>query len=277
VTEPNWRAANRANWDERVAAHLSSRGYDLSNLRAGDGSLGAIVESELPAVSGKRVLHLQCHFGADTLALAQRGARVVGLDFSDAAITAARRLTEELGLGSQARFVQADLYDAPTALAEPGSFDLVYATWGAISWLPDIRGWAEVIAHFLKPGGSIYLADSHPAALIFDDRTRLPDRKPGYYVPYFLKGPLIENDSRDYADETAVLRNAKQYVFMHPLGNVVTSLIQAGLTLDWLHEHDAIGWRMFDSLVKGDMGLYRWPAQAWLPLAFSLLASLGKH
>ena len=274
---PDWRMANRANWDERVAIHLGPRGYDLTDLRAGHGKLDAIVERELPDVSGKRVLHLQCHIGCDTLSLAQRGAEAVGLDFSAPAITAAQRLSAELGLASRTRFVRADLYDAPTAVPEPRGFDLVYVTWGAICWLPDVRRWAEIVAQFLKPGGSVYLAEGHPAALVFDDRSRLSDGKPGYYVPYYLQGPLIENDPRDYADETAVVRNAKQYVFMHPLGSVVTALINAGLTLNWLHEHDAITWRMFDSLVQDRDRLYRWPKERWLPLAYSLVANRIEH
>ena len=267
----DWRTANRANWNERVAIHLGPRGYDLSDLRRGQGRFGPIIERELPDVSGKRVLHLQCHFGKDTLTFAQRGAEVVGLDFSPPAIAAARNLADELGL--QSRFVEADLYDAPTAIAEPHAFDLVFVTWGAICWLPDIRRWAEIVAHFLKPGGAIYLAESHPAAQVFDDRTSLPDGKPGYYVPYFLDGPLIEDDARDYADETAVVSNVRQYVFMHPIASVVTGLIEAGLRLDWLHEHDAIAWPLFSCLTKGRDGLYRWPDKAWLPLAYSLLAT----
>ena len=269
----DWRAVNRANWDERVAIHLGPRGYDLTDLRNGRGRLGAIVEPELPIVSGKRVLHLHCHFGKDTLSLAQRGADVVGLDFSIPAIAAARSLTEELDLGSRARFVQADLYDAPASVPEPHAFDLVYVTWGAISWLPDIRRWANIVPSFIKPGGSLYLADGHPVAQVFDDRARLPDRKPRYYVPYFLQGPFVENDQRDYADETAQLQNARQYTFMHPVACVVTGLIDAGLTLDSLHEHAAVSWRMFDSLVANSAGLFRWPEQPWLPLAFSLSAT----
>ena len=77
VTE-DWRTLNRANWDERVAAHLAPGGYDLTSLRAGTRTLGAIVDAELPAATGLRVLHLQCHFGLDTLVLAQRGAEVTG-------------------------------------------------------------------------------------------------------------------------------------------------------------------------------------------------------
>ena len=148
----NWRALNRANWDERVAVHLKSPGYDLNPLRAGRGVLNPVDEAEIGEVEGLRVLHLQCHFGADTLyAFAQRGATVVGLDFSGAAIDAARTLAGELGLSDRARFVPADLYDAPAALAEPAAFNLVYTSWGVTCWLPDIRRWAEIVAHFLKP------------------------------------------------------------------------------------------------------------------------------
>ncbi len=124
----NWRALNRANWDERVAVHLKPTGYDLASLRAGRGKLHPIEEAELGDVSGLKVLHLQCHFGADTLKLAQRGASVVGLDFSPAAIAAARALAAELGLADRARFVEADLYAAPEALPEPASFDRVFVT-----------------------------------------------------------------------------------------------------------------------------------------------------
>jgi 2-polyprenyl-3-methyl-5-hydroxy-6-metoxy-1,4-benzoquinol methylase len=122
----NWRQLNRVKWDERVAVHLKPSGYDLGPLRAGRGVLNAIEEAEIGDVKGLRVLHLQCHFGADTLCLAQRGATVVGLDFSGAAIEAARSLAAELGLADRARFVHADLYDAPSAIPEPGS--LIWST-----------------------------------------------------------------------------------------------------------------------------------------------------
>ena len=135
--------ANRANWDERVGVHLGPGGYDLSDLRAGHGRLSTIEEAELPPLRGKRVLHLQCHFGADTLTLAQRGAKVVGLDFSIRAIEAARNLANELGLTGRAIFVHADVYDGVEAIPPPHGFDLVFVTWGAICWLPDIPRWAQ--------------------------------------------------------------------------------------------------------------------------------------
>ena len=268
----DWRAANRANWDERVGVHLGAGGYDLAALRAGRGRLNAIEEAELGSVDGLRVLHLQCHFGRDTLTLAQRGADMVGLDFSAPAIAKARELAVELKLESRARFVEADLYDATSAIPEPQAYDLVYVTWGAITWLPDIRRWAEIVAHFLKPGGALYFAEGHPVALVFDDGKRLADGMPGYFAPYFQREPVVTEDPTDYADRSARLRNATQYNWMHPIGSVVTALLEAGLRLDWLHEHDAVTWKMFEMLVEGPDGLYRWPDKPWLPLSFSLRA-----
>jgi len=273
MTEPEWCRANRANWDERVRVHIGPGGYDLSDLRAGHGKLNTIEEAELPPVDGKRVAHLQCHFGADSLTLAQRGAEVVGLDFSAPAIEAARELADELGLVNRARFVHADLYDALAAISPPHGFDMVFVTWGAICWLPDISRWARIVAALLHPGGLLYLAEGHPAAYVFDDAARSPDGMPGVFAPYFSHEPVIDAEGSDYVDPNARLANATIYNWIHPLGDVITSLIAAGMTLDWLHEHDAVPWRMFRILVKAASGLYRWPDKPWLPLAFSLCAT----
>lgn len=272
MTEPEWRQTNRANWDERVPIHLGPRGYDLSHLRSGRGRLNAIEAAELGPVAGLSVAHLQCHFGADSLTLAQRGAYVVGLDFSPPAIAAARRLATELGLESRARFVEADVYEAIAAIGEPGSFDLVYVTWGTIGWLPDVRRWAEIVAHLLKPGGRLYFAEGHPTAAVFDDERAMADGMPGYFLPYFGGEPLVDDDPTDYADASARLTNARKYEWLHPLGAVTTALTDAGLGLLWLHEHEGVPWRMFGCLVEGPDGLYRWPDKPWLPLAYSLLA-----
>lgn len=271
--EHDWRALNRANWDERVPIHLGAKSYDLGPLRAGRGQLHIIEGAELGPVEGLRVLHLQCHFGRDTLTLAQRGADVVGLDFSEPAIAAARELASELGLEARARFVAADVYDAPAAIPDAHAFDLVYVTWGALWWLPDVRRWAEVVAHFLKPGGRLYLADGHPTAFVYDDEVPTADGMPGLFVPYFHRQALLLDDTRDYADDTARLENSKTLQWLHPLGEIVTGLIDAGLRIDRLTEHDCVPWRMFRILVRDADGMYRWPQRPWLPLAFSLVAT----
>ncbi len=267
----NWREANRARWDELVGVHLAPGGYDLDELRSGRSRLDPLVERELGPVAGLRLLHLQCHFGKDTLTLAQQGAEVVGLDFSGEAINAARTLADELGLADRARFIEADLYDAPAAIGEPAAFDRVFVTWGAINWLPDIARWAQIVAHFLKPGGFLYLAEQHPAAFVFDDHTADADGRPGFFVPYFQTGPFVIDDVPDYKNPGVKLRNTTEHVFAHPLGQIVTALLEAGLALDYLHEHESITWRMFENLVPHPNG-YAWPDKSWLPLSFSLTA-----
>lgn len=274
MAEPEWRRLNRLHWDDRVAIHLGPRGYDLDRLRAGPEPLNGIEAEELPPLEGKRVLHLQCHFGADSLKLLQGGAaEIVGVDFSQPAIAAAQQLAREMGLAERARFVEADVYDAPVAVPEPHGFDLVFVTWGAICWLPDIRAWAKVVAAMVRPGGALYLAEAHPAAYVLDDLSRSADGMPGFYAPYFSRDPVVYTQERDYVDPAANFTHPMSHTWIHPLGDIVTGVIEAGLRLDWLHEHEGVPWRMFEILVRDADGLYRWPDKAWLPLAFSLLAT----
>jgi SAM-dependent methyltransferase len=265
----DWQALNRANWDERVPVHLGS--YKLAPLRAGRGRLTPIEDAELGSVAGLRVLHLQCHIGSDTLALAQRGAVVTGIDFSGRAIDAARALAAELRLA--ARFVVSDVYCAPQALLESGGFDLVYTTWGTTTWLPDIGRWAGVVAGFLRPGGTLYFADAHPAAYVFDDLAGTDaEGRPGWFVPYFARDPLVLDDPTDYADPAARLANQRQVNWLHPLGDTLAALQGAGLRLEWLREHPRVAWQMFRCLVQDADGMWAWPDKPWLPLSVSLRA-----
>ncbi|MEN9621327.1 MAG: hypothetical protein RL499_1520 [Actinomycetota bacterium] len=284
---PEWARVNRAHWDEKVPVHVASEFYDLAPLRAGEGRLYPIEEAELPIISpegwnGLRVLHLQCHFGADTLVLAQRGATVVGLDFSMPAVRQARELATELGLDDRSRFICADLYDARHALPDPEGFDVVYTTWGTIGWLPDIAEWARIIAWFLKPGGRLYFADGHPSAFVFDDPSDDqpaalldggPARFPTPQFGYFTSEPFDLDDPADYADADAVLTHSRTVEWMHPLGQTLTALVEAGLSIDFVHEHDAVPWQMYSVLEPRGDGLWGWPATAWLPLGMSLAAT----
>ncbi|WP_411698590.1 class I SAM-dependent methyltransferase [Conyzicola sp.] len=273
----DWLDANRAQWDERVPLHVASEFYDQSKLRAGHGMLTPIDEAELASLfpdglEGKRILHLQCHFGADTLALAQRGAEVVGVDFSRPAIVQARALAVELDLADRSRFVIANIYDLRHTLPQPESFDIVFTTWGTIGWLPDVAEWARIVEWFLKPGGTLYFADGHPAAWVLDGGA---DELPALRYPYDSDGaPEVGDDIVDYADESAVLDNTRTYEWPHPLSEIVTSLLAAGLTLDVLHEHYEIPWKMFGLLQPAGEGMFRWPDTKWLPLA--LVIGAGK-
>lgn len=272
-------ADNQANWDERVQLHLDPANlmYDVSALKAGTETLDILEEKELGeffgSLAGKRVLHLQCHFGMDTLILAQRGAEVVGVDFSSKAIATARTLADACGLAGRSRFVECNLYDAPQAVGEPAAFDLVYATWGALCWLHDIAAWGRVVAHFLRPGGAAYIADGHPSASVFDDQGEGGHGTwPGWLVPYFSTEPITFDESEDYANPTVPLQNCRQHAWQHTLSGIVMALISQGLSLRMLREHPAITWQMFSCLMKDQDGMYRWPDKPWLPLAFSLVA-----
>lgn len=270
----DWRTLNQANWDERVPIHVNApRAYDLAALRSGKDRLDPIAMEALGLVDGLRVLHLQCHFGMDSLVLAQRGAFVTGVDFSPPAIETARALAAELGLSERARFVEANVYDALMALPEPGSFDRVFVSWGALCWLPDMAAWARVVKGFLKPGGFLALAEAHPAAYVFDGAPAGEDGMPVWYTPYLGRAPLLEDRPEDYADPTARLRNSRTVEFLHPLSDILMGLIDAGLRIDRFHEHDRITWPMFTHLVKHGPGEWRWPDKPWLPLSYSLRAA----
>ncbi|WP_213813856.1 bifunctional 2-polyprenyl-6-hydroxyphenol methylase/3-demethylubiquinol 3-O-methyltransferase UbiG [Glaciihabitans sp. dw_435] len=273
-----WLERNRANWDERVPLHVASEFYDQSPLRAGRGRLYPIEEAELSelypdGLSGLRILHLQCHFGADTLTLAQRGATVVGLDFSAPAIEQARALAAEVGLESRASFVQANIYDAREALPEAGSFDLVFTTWGTIGWLPDVAEWARIIAWFLKPGGQLYFADGHPAAFVFSDLGETSGL-PVFAYAYEADGAAdVIDENADYAADDVDMTNTITHEWAHPLSETIGALLAAGLRLDFFSEHYEVPWRMYQTLEPVGNGLWRWPETKWLPLTMSLGAT----
>lgn len=265
--------ANRLNWDERASIHWrdTTGAYRLDALRRGDNSLHPIEDSELGPVEGSRLAHLQCHFGRDTLALARRGATVTGLDFSPVAIGQARALADELGIA--ANFVEGNVYDARSLIA--GEFDIVFSTWGAIPWLPDIFRWAKVVASLLGRGGFVYLAEGHPFLNMLDEHD--PGLKPAYDFRTPADAPIAIEDSVTYTGDATVLNHRRNYSWIHPLSDIIMALKEAGLTLDFIREHEEIPWPFapFFELRPGSNGMYRLPQGKGfprLPLAFSLKA-----
>jgi SAM-dependent methyltransferase len=240
--------------------------YDLAGFKAGGNALHALEIEELGSVQGKSLLHLQCHFGMDTLTWARLGARVTGIDFSSEAIRLARSLSAELNL--PAHFIQSDLYDLPNQLQE--TYDIVFTSYGALTWLSDIPRWAQIAAGYVKPGGTFYIAEFHPAAYIFSDNA---DR----WVPeydYFNTNVQAFPVEGSYADRTAVTQARISYEWNYPLGIVVTSLIQAGLHLEFLHEFPYSVYQAYPFLEQSSDGFYRAPAgMPQVPLMFSIKAT----
>jgi SAM-dependent methyltransferase len=272
---PPYLEVNRAWWDERAPLHAGpGSGYDLDGFRRHPDRLHSIEIDEVGDVAGKTLLHLQCHIGTDTLSWATRGATVTGVDFSPPALEVARGLARDLGLEDRARFVESDVYRLPEVL--DGTFDVVFASWGAIAWLPDIARWFRVAAHFVAPGGFVYLADGHPTSWIFDEYAAAPaDLRVRY--PYFTsREPLAylgPEETGSYAVPDAPTTHNATHEWVHPLGSIVQAAIDAGLVIELLHEHAAVPWLLFPFLVAGGDGLYRGPdGMPSFPLAFSIRA-----
>lgn len=261
---------NRRNWDERAVIHGrdAGGGYGLDRFRAGADTLHGIEAAELGDIAGKRVLHLQCHIGCDTLCLARRGAAATGLDFSGAALEVARRLARETGL--RAEFVQGTVDEAPRLT--PGPFDLVFTTWGTIVWLPDLGAWARAIAAVLAPGGELYFADAHPSFLVLEERDGRLVPTYDYRTP--ADRPLEFDSPTTYTGDPTVMTHRATREWIHPLSDILGSLIDAGLSIAMFREHEILPWRMVPSLVPAsDPRFWRLPdAHPRMPLSMSLRA-----
>ena len=265
-------AANRALWDEWTPIHVRSEFYDVAGWKAGrtDRGLPPLLTEEVGEVAGKDLLHLQCHFGLDTLSWARRGARVTGADFSERAIEQARALAAETGL--DATFVLADVLELPDRLA--GDFDVVFTSFGVLPWLPDVPRWAEVAAHFVRPGGFFYIAEGHPFAWAFDDADAATELRLAYHY-WPSPEPLVFSGGESYADPDAPVESRQEYAWQHSMGEIVSSLAAAGLRIEYLHEHPWVPWKMFPFMVEAEPGIWRLPEpfDQRLPLLFSLKAT----
>jgi len=273
VTDPV--AANRALWDARTPIHVASEFYDVEGFRRGESSLHDLEVREVSdaagggdGLAGKRLLNLQCHFGLDTLSWARHhGVEAVGVDFSAVAVGTAQSLADEVGLAGKTRFVEADV----RTLDLGETFDIVFVSYGAICWLPELTTWAAVIARHLAPGGFVYVAEIHPAAAAMLDEPGTTEMVVGY--PYWTRGePLRFHETGTYADFDADI-TMDEYVWSHGLGEVVTALVGAGLRLEFLHEHPFTVYPQFPYLQQ-EGRLWRLPAEMpAFPLLFSLVAT----
>ncbi len=252
---------NKSLWNEKVEVHLKSAFYDHASFLKGKSSLTEIEINALGEVRGKSLLHLQCHFGQDTLSWARLGAKATGVDFSEKAVEAARRFNDELGL--DASFVLSELYSLPGVLT--GQFDVVFTSFGVLAWLPDMEKWAEVVAHFLKPGGIFYIAEFHPMLYLFNfDNCKM---EYGYFSE---KLPYQEQVKGTYADPNAPIDHT-EYFWNHATSEVITALLRQGLILLEFTEYDYSPFNCFPNMKEREPGRYVWGDTGLrLPHVFSL-------
>ena len=261
----NYIDINRKSWNNRLEAHLQSNFYDMASFKKGKSSLNNIELDLLGNISGKKILHLQCHFGQDTLSLAKMGAKVTGVDLSDKAIDKARELNSELSL--DATFICSNIYDVKEHIDE--QFDIIFTTYGTISWLPDLEKWASIIHDLLKPNGQFVFVEFHPAVWIFDD-----DFNEVKYN-YFRDEPIAEEESGSYADRDAKITN--EYVcWNHGLSEVYNSLAMKNLKIVNFHEYDYAPYSFVNGMEEFEKGSFRIKKMGRkLPLVYSLVGVKG--
>ncbi|MBU4486668.1 MAG: class I SAM-dependent methyltransferase [Candidatus Delongbacteria bacterium] len=236
---------NKKNWNERVGIHKKSEFYDVEGFLKGKSSLGRLELEELGDIKGKKMLHLQCHFGMDTLSLARMGADATGADFSDKAIELAKELAEKAGI--KAKFICSNVLELDKHLE--GEFDVVYASYGVFCWIPDLNRWFEVASHFLKPGGELIILDGHPSNNLYEYSESKKELE--IIGSYFNNGPQRFVEDYTYTDGDK-MENTVEYEWSHPISEFINSAINNGLRVTSFKEYPFIGYFKYPNMVKND-------------------------
>ncbi len=258
---------NKHLWNQKVDYHIKSEFYDVKNFLKGKSSLNEIELNLLKDISGKSILHLQCHFGQDSISLGRLGAKVTGVDLSDKAIDQAKILTEKLNI--DAEFICCDIYDLPNHLDK--KFDIVFTSYGTIGWLPDLSKWAKIISKYLKPGGKFIFAEFHPVVWMFDyDFEKIQYR-------YFNSDAIIESESGTYTDRDAPIKS-ESITWNHGIGEVVNSLIANGLVINSLNEYDYSPYNCFNKTVKISKNKFRIKhLKNNIPMVYAIVAKKNNY
>ncbi len=259
----DYKTINKKLWNDKTKVHLGSKFYDVESFRKGNSSLKHIELELLGEIRDKRILHLQCHFGMDSISMARMGAQVTGVDLSDEAIKAANNLRDECNVS--AKFINSDVYDLIDV--HEGQYDIVFSTYGTIGWLPDMDRWAEVVNHYLKPSGKLILVEFHPVLWMMDDDFQKIE------YSYFNKEAIEELTEGSYADNNAKIKNPS-ISWNHPIGEVITSLLNKGMKITHFSEYDYSVYDCFDHTIQIEEGKFMIKGlEGVLPLMYAMTAS----
>ncbi|PKG49723.1 class I SAM-dependent methyltransferase [Olleya sp. 1-3] len=259
----NYFEINKATWNTKVKVHATSEFYNMDAFKKGETSLKSYELNALCDVNGKSLLHLQCHFGQDTLSWSRLGAKCVGVDLSDVGIALAKQLNQELDL--DANFICCNVLD--TSKYVKATFDIVYASYGVIGWLPDLKPWGQMIADRLNVGGSFYMVEFHPIIWMFD----YLKSKPVITYGYMQDDAIYEEYEGTYADTTSKMIS-KEYGWNHGLSEVINALTTAGLHIEFLNEHNESPYNILPDLVETESGKYVTKDKLF-PLVFEIKAT----
>ncbi len=263
TTNKDYFETNKNTWNEKVKVHAKSEMYHLDDFKKGKSSLMPYELKALGDVNGKSLLHLQCHFGQDTLSWSRLGAKCTGVDLSDEGIKLAKQLNEELKL--DANFICCNVLDTSDFIKD--TFDVVFTSYGVIGWLPNLRPWGNMIAERLNKGGTFYMVEFHPIVWMFDYLEDKPVMKYGY----MQEDVIYEEYEGTYANNNSKMIS-KEYGWNHGLGEVITALTEAGLHIDYLNEHDESPYDVLADLIKNECGMYVTKDRLY-PLIFELKAT----
>ncbi|HEX8577923.1 MAG TPA: class I SAM-dependent methyltransferase [Flavobacterium sp.] len=261
--EENYLEINREAWNKKTDVHVNSEFYNQEGFINGNSSLNQIELDLLGDISGKSILHLQCHFGQDTISFSRLGAKATGVDFSDNAIGKARQIAHKLNANAQ--FICCDIYDLPNQLEE--KFDIVFTSYGTIGWLPDLDKWAKIVSLFLKPDGKFIMADFHPVVWMFDNNFEKVEYN------YFKNKPIIETVGGTYADKKASIIS-KTISWNHSTSELLNSLLKNNLELNCFNEYDYSPYKCFNKMEEFETGKFRIKhLENKIPMVYSILAT----
>lgn len=262
INHDQYFKANKQLWNQRIFVHKDSTFYDVARFKNGGNALTPIELKEVGDVKGKKMLHLQCHFGLDSLSWARLRADVTGVDFSDEAIKEAKKLNNESRLS--AKFICCNVYDLKSHLDQ--KFDIVFTSYGVIGWLPELDKWAEIISYYLKSGGIFYIAEFHPAVWKFDDEfTQVK-------YCYDNRGVIITENEGTYTDRNAKIKG-KEYSWNHSISEVLNALIYAGLKIEFFNEYMYSPYSCFRNTIESEKGKwYIKGMEGKIPMMYSILA-----
>lgn len=262
----NYLKVNKDLWNKKTDIHVESKFYDLSSFMDGNSSLNEIELSLLGDVRGMKILHLQCHFGLDTISMSRMGAKCTGIDISDVAIDKAIEIADNLN--EETQFIVSDVYDLPNHLNE--KFDIVYTSYGTIGWLPDMNKWAEVISHFLKPNGKFVFVEFHPFIWMHDDAFS----KINY--DYFNTGEIIEEEIGTYTDGDAQIKG-HSISWNHSIGEVVNSLVNNGIEIKDFQEYNYSPYDCFQGLEEKSPNKYQYAhIHHQIPMVYSIVGKMKR-
>lgn len=261
--QSDYISINKQTWNNKTEIHVNSEFYNVDEFIKGKSSLNSIELELLGDLKNKKVLHLQCHFGQDSLSLARLGAKVTGVDFSDKAIEKAKELNDTLGFDAQ--FICCDVYETPQFLNK--KFDIIFTSYGTIGWLPDMGKWAKIISHFLKPNGKFVFVEFHPVVWMFDnDFTKI-------FYNYFNVESIIESETGTYADKSAEIET-KTISWNHPISEVMNALISNNLEVNLLNEYDYSPYNCFNEMEEFVKNKFRIKhLENKIPMVYSIVAT----